>query len=222
MLINNFKNRVIVGDCIEQMNNLPPESIDLVFADPPYNLQLNSELTRPDQTKVNGVTDSWDKFESIKDYDVYTKEWMSSARRVLKPNGAIWVIGSYHNIFRLGYILQDLDFWLITLFSLIVLMVAVGGLTRLTDSGLSITAWELFTGILPPMNINEWNFYFTEYKKIPEYKNINYGMSLDEFKVIFYWEYAHRLLARFVGLFTFVTLLFFTLYFKKTLHYSNK
>ena len=113
MLINNFKNRVIVGDCIEQMNNLPPESIDLVFADPPYNLQLNSELTRPDQTKVNGVTDSWDKFESIKDYDVYTKEWMSSARRVLKPNGAIWVIGSYHNIFRLGYILQDLDFWLL-------------------------------------------------------------------------------------------------------------
>src|SRR5210317_278555 len=118
--------------------------------------------------------------------------------------------------------IKYLKLWLITLFSLIVLMVAVGGLTRLTDSGLSITAWELFTGILPPMNINEWNFYFTEYKKIPEYKNINYGMSLDEFKVIFYWEYAHRLLARFVGLFTLVPLLFFTLYFKKTLHYSNK
>ncbi|MDC3371273.1 COX15/CtaA family protein [Candidatus Pelagibacter ubique] len=118
--------------------------------------------------------------------------------------------------------IKYLKLWLITLFSLIVLMVAVGGLTRLTDSGLSITAWELFTGILPPMNINEWNFYFTEYKKIPEYKNINYGMSLDEFKVIFYWEYAHRLLARFVGLFTLVPLLFFTLYFKKNLHYSNK
>ena len=118
--------------------------------------------------------------------------------------------------------IKYLKLWLITLFSLIVLMVAVGGLTRLTDSGLSITAWELFTGILPPLNISEWNFYFTEYKKIPEYKNINYGMSLDEFKVIFYWEYVHRLLARFVGLFTLVPLLFFSLYFKKTKHYSNK
>ena len=118
--------------------------------------------------------------------------------------------------------IKYLKLWLITLFSLIVLMVAVGGLTRLTDSGLSITAWELFTGILPPMNINEWNFYFTEYKKIPEYKNINYGMSLDEFKVIFYWEYVHRLLARFVGLFTLLPLFIFSLYFKKTQYYSNK
>jgi len=101
-------------------------------------------------------------------------------------------------------------------------MVAVGGLTRLTDSGLSITAWELFTGILPPLNISEWNFYFSEYKKIPEYQNINYGMSLQEFKVIFYWEYAHRLLARFVGLFTLVPLLFFSIYFKNTQYYSNK
>jgi heme a synthase len=118
--------------------------------------------------------------------------------------------------------IKYLKLWLITLFSLIVLMVAVGGLTRLTDSGLSITAWELFTGILPPLNVSEWNFYFSEYKKIPEYKNINYGMSLNEFKVIFYWEYAHRLLARFVGLFTLVPLLFFSLYFKKIQHYSNK
>ncbi|MDA7695275.1 COX15/CtaA family protein [Candidatus Pelagibacter sp.] len=118
--------------------------------------------------------------------------------------------------------IKYLKLWLITLFSLIVLMVAVGGLTRLTDSGLSITAWELFTGILPPINITEWNFYFTEYKKIPEYKNINYGMSLDEFKVIFYWEYAHRLLARFVGLFTLVPLFIFSLYFKNTQYYSNK
>ncbi|XOJ73970.1 COX15/CtaA family protein [Candidatus Pelagibacter sp. Uisw_114] len=85
-----------------------------------------------------------------------------------------------------------------------------------------MTAWELFTGILPPLNITEWNFYFSEYKKIPEYLNINYGMSLDEFKVIFYWEYAHRLLARFVGLFTLVPLLFFSLYFKNTQNYSNK
>ncbi len=118
--------------------------------------------------------------------------------------------------------IKYLKLWLITLFLLIILMVAVGGLTRLTDSGLSITAWELFTGILPPLNINEWNFYFSEYKKIPEYQNINYGMSLNEFKVIFYWEYAHRLLARFVGLFTLLPLILFSLYFKNTQHYSNK
>ena len=118
--------------------------------------------------------------------------------------------------------IKYLKLWLITLFLLIILMVAVGGLTRLTDSGLSITAWELFTGILPPLNINEWNFYFSEYKKIPEYQNINYGMSLNEFKVIFYWEYTHRLLARFVGLFTLLPLILFSLYFKNTQHYSNK
>ena len=118
--------------------------------------------------------------------------------------------------------IKYLKLWLITLFLLIIIMVGVGGLTRLTDSGLSITAWELFTGILPPLNIIEWNFYFSEYKKIPEYQNINYGMSLEEFKVIFYWEYAHRLLARFVGLFTLVPLLFFSLYFKTTSYYSNK
>ncbi|MDC0569551.1 COX15/CtaA family protein [Candidatus Pelagibacter sp.] len=112
--------------------------------------------------------------------------------------------------------------WLITLFLLIILMVAVGGLTRLTDSGLSITAWELFTGILPPLNINEWNFYFSEYKKIPEYQNINYGMTLSQFKIIFYWEYAHRLLARLVGLFSLIPLIFFSLKFKKTKYYSNK
>ena len=118
--------------------------------------------------------------------------------------------------------IKYLKLWLITLFLLIILMVAVGGLTRLTDSGLSITAWELFTGILPPLNINEWNFYFSEYKKIPEYQNINYGMSLNEFKVIFYWEYAHRLLARFVGLFTLIPLIFFSLKFKDTQYYSPK
>jgi len=101
-------------------------------------------------------------------------------------------------------------------------MVAVGGLTRLTDSGLSITAWELFAGILPPLNINEWNVYFFEYKKIPEYQNINYAMTLAEFKVIFYWEYAHRLLARFVGLFTLLPLIIFSLKFKNIKYYSNK
>ena len=118
--------------------------------------------------------------------------------------------------------IKYLKLWLISLFLLIILIIAVGGLTRLTDSGLSITAWELFTGILPPLNINDWNFYFTEYKKIPEYQNVNYGMTLSEFKVIFYWEYAHRLLARFVGLFTLIPLIFFSLKFKDTQYYSNK
>jgi cytochrome c oxidase assembly protein subunit 15 len=118
--------------------------------------------------------------------------------------------------------IKYLKLWLITLFLLIILMVGIGGLTRLTDSGLSITAWELFTGILPPLNINDWNFYFSEYKKIPEYQNINYAMSLDEFKIIFYWEYVHRLLARFVGLFTLVPLIIFSFKFKSSKHYSNK
>ena len=118
--------------------------------------------------------------------------------------------------------IKYLKLWLITLFLLIILMVAVGGLTRLTDSGLSITAWELFTGLLPPLNITEWNFYFSEYKKIPEYKNINFDMTLTEFKVIFYWEYAHRVLARFVGLFTLIPLIVFSLKFKNTQYYSNK
>jgi len=118
--------------------------------------------------------------------------------------------------------IKYLKLWLITLFLLIIFIVAVGGLTRLTDSGLSITAWELFTGILPPLNINEWNFYFSEYKKIPEYQNINYGMTLNEFKVIFYWEYAHRLLARFIGLFTLIPLIIFSIKFKNTKYYSNK
>ena len=118
--------------------------------------------------------------------------------------------------------IKYLRVWLIALFLLIVLMVAVGGLTRLTDSGLSITAWELFTGILPPLNSNDWNNYFSEYKKIPEYQNINIGMSLNEFKIIFYWEYAHRLLARFVGLFSLFPLIFFSIKFRKDKLYSNK
>ena len=118
--------------------------------------------------------------------------------------------------------IKYLKLWLITLFLLIVSMVAVGGLTRLTDSGLSITAWELFTGILPPLNSIEWENYFSEYKKIPEYQNINFGMSLNEFKIIFYWEYAHRLLARFVGLFSLIPLIIFTLKFKDNKIYSHK
>ena len=118
--------------------------------------------------------------------------------------------------------IKYLKLWLITLFLLIVSMVIVGGLTRLTDSGLSITAWELFSGILPPLNTNDWNNYFSEYKKIPEYQNINLGMTLNEFKVIFYWEYAHRLLARVVGLFSIIPLIFLSIQFRKKNFYSNK
>mgnify|MGYP006086198913 FL=1 len=118
--------------------------------------------------------------------------------------------------------IRYLKLWLITLFLLIISMVAVGGLTRLTDSGLSITAWELFSGILPPLNNTDWNYYFTEYKKIPEYQNINLGMTLDEFKIIFYWEYAHRLLARVVGLFCLIPLIIFSLKFRTNKFYSNK
>ena len=118
--------------------------------------------------------------------------------------------------------IKYLRLWLITLFLLIILMVAVGGLTRLTDSGLSITAWELFTGIFPPLNNDQWMYYFSEYKKIPEYQNINYGMTLGEFKVIFYWEYAHRLLARFVGLCALIPLIIFSLRFGQNKYYSNK
>ncbi len=104
---------ILIGDCIAQMDALPAGSVDLVFADPPYNLQLMSGLTRPDQSKVDAVDDAWDKFESFAHYDAFTRAWLSAARRLLKPNGALWVIGSYHNIFRVGAALQDLDFWIL-------------------------------------------------------------------------------------------------------------
>ncbi|MBJ7577581.1 site-specific DNA-methyltransferase [Devosia sp. MC532] len=103
---------VLMGDCIDHMNSLPAGSIDLIFADPPYNLQLEQGLTRPDQSKVDAVDDDWDKFESFAHYDEFTRAWMAAARRVLKPDGAMWVIGSYHNIFRVGTALQDLGFWM--------------------------------------------------------------------------------------------------------------
>ena len=107
--------------------------------------------------------------------------------------------------------------WLILMFTLIVLIIAVGGLTRLTDSGLSITEWELFKGILPPLTSEKWNFYFNEYKEIPEFKSINYNMTLEEFKVIFYWEYIHRLIARLIGLFAIIPLIIISLKYKKKL-----
>jgi cytochrome c oxidase assembly protein subunit 15 len=118
--------------------------------------------------------------------------------------------------------IKYLKLWLIILFLLIFLIVFVGGITRLTDSGLSITAWELFTGILPPSSISDWNYYFSEYKKIPEFKLINPNMNLNEFKIIFYWEYGHRLLARIVGLFSFLPLILFSLKFRNIDNYSNK
>ena len=115
-----------------------------------------------------------------------------------------------------------LKIWLITMFTLISLIVFVGGLTRLTESGLSITAWEIIKGIFPPINLQEWNNYFNEYKKIPEYKLLNTGMSLDEFKTIFYWEYTHRLLARLIGLISIIPLIYFSIKYKGFLNNYKK
>lgn len=105
--------RIIEGDCVAGMNALPEGCADLVFADPPYNLQLGGDLTRPDQSKVDGVDDAWDKFADFKTYDDFTAAWLGAARRALKDDGALWVIGSYHNIFRVGAILQDLGYWIL-------------------------------------------------------------------------------------------------------------
>jgi modification methylase len=106
-------NSILAGDCIEMMNSLPENSVDLIFADPPYNLQLKGDLHRPDNSKVDAVDDEWDQFDSFRAYDDFTTEWLKAARRILKPNGAIWVIGSYHNIFRVGSALQNQGFWIL-------------------------------------------------------------------------------------------------------------
>ncbi len=106
-------NKILDGDCIERMNALPAESVDLIFADPPYNLQLRGDLHRPDNSKVDAVDDAWDQFSSFGAYDKFTHEWLKAARRLLKPNGAIWVIGSYHNVFRMGAELQNQGFWIL-------------------------------------------------------------------------------------------------------------
>jgi modification methylase len=108
-----YHNQILVGDCLTELRKLPANSVDLVFADPPYNLQLAGNLTRPDQSKVDAVDDHWDQFSSFEVYDTFTKAWLSECRRILKPNGAIWVIGSYHNIFRVGATLQDLGYWIL-------------------------------------------------------------------------------------------------------------
>nr|WP_245974090.1 site-specific DNA-methyltransferase [Bosea caraganae] len=105
--------QVLVGDCIAAIERLPAGSVDLVFADPPYNLQLGGDLRRPDDSLVDAVDDDWDKFASFADYDAFTRAWLLACRRVLKPDGALWVIGSYHNIFRVGAILQDLGYWML-------------------------------------------------------------------------------------------------------------
>ncbi len=106
-------NTILNGNCIEVMNSLPEASVDLIFADPPYNLQLRGDLHRPDNSKVDAVDNDWDQFDSFALYDQFTKAWLKAARRLLKPNGAIWVIGSYHNIFRVGAALQDQGFWIL-------------------------------------------------------------------------------------------------------------
>jgi len=105
-------NRVIVGNCLQELSKLASASVDLVFADPPYNLQLERQLLRPNNTVVDGVDDAWDKFSSFADYDRFSHAWLAECRRILKPDGAIWLIGSYHNIFRLGVALQDQGFWI--------------------------------------------------------------------------------------------------------------
>ena len=106
-------NKIIKGDCITALRKIEEESVDLVFADPPYNLQLGGELFRPNNTKVDGVDDVWDKFETFREYDEFTEDWLRECKRVLKPNGTLWVIGSYHNIYRVGSVLQDLGFWIL-------------------------------------------------------------------------------------------------------------
>src|SRR3712207_1419254 len=106
-------NEILLGDCIANLEKLPPDSVDIVFADPPYNLQLEGALMRPDHSLVDAVDDAWDKFASFADYDAFTRAWLLACRRVMKRNATLWVIGSYHNIFRVGATLQDLGFWIL-------------------------------------------------------------------------------------------------------------
>ena len=105
--------RIVQGDCIAAMRALPAKSVDMIFADPPYNLQLGGDLNRPDGSHVDAVTDDWDKFDSLAAYDSFTRAWLAEARRVLKDDGTLWVIGSYHNIFKVGSAIQDLGYWIL-------------------------------------------------------------------------------------------------------------
>ncbi len=112
-IISVSSSKYILGDTLKELKKLKDHSVDMVFSDPPYNLQLSKTLYRPDSTKVSGVNDEWDKFNNFQDYDIFTKSWLSEVKRILKPEGSIWVIGSYHNIYRIGYALQNLDFWIL-------------------------------------------------------------------------------------------------------------
>jgi len=106
-------NQIIQGECVEALKRLPEKSVDLVFADPPYNLQLSHTLWRPNFSRVEGVEDEWDHFESFEAYDEFSRAWLAACQRVLKDSGALWVIGSYHNIFRIGSLMQDMGYWLL-------------------------------------------------------------------------------------------------------------
>ena len=108
-----YENTIINGDSIETLKSLPENSIDMIFADPPYNLQLGGDLSRPDNSAVDAVNNDWDKFSSIKSYEEFTFKWISEAKRILKPDGTMWIIGSYHNIFKVGSVMQDLNLWIL-------------------------------------------------------------------------------------------------------------
>ena len=112
-IIPNANSKYILGDSLIELKKLKDQSIDMIFSDPPYNLQLSKTLYRPDSTRVSGVNDEWDKFDNFKDYDIFTGSWLSEVKRILKPDGCLWVIGSYHNIYRIGYTLQNLNFWIL-------------------------------------------------------------------------------------------------------------
>ncbi len=105
--------RILIGDCVAEMAKMPAACVDLVFADPPYNLQLQGDLKRPDDSRVDAVDNDWDKFASFEAYDVFTRAWLTACRRLMKPHATLWVIGSYHNIFRVGTLIQDLGFWIL-------------------------------------------------------------------------------------------------------------
>jgi modification methylase len=105
---------VLVGDCVAVLETLPAHCVDLVFADPPYNLQLQNELKRPDDSRVDAVDEDWDQFASFQEYDAFTRAWLPACRRVMKPSATLWVIGSYHNIFRVGALVQDPASWYYT------------------------------------------------------------------------------------------------------------
>ena len=111
--MSNFLNKVINGNSLKELKKIPDKTFNLIFADPPYNLQIGEKLKRPDNSKVNGVNDHWDRFKNFEHYDNFCKAWLLECKRILKDNGSIWIIGSYHNIFRIGYLLQNLDYWIL-------------------------------------------------------------------------------------------------------------